>query len=241
MNIIVKFPKKDRALINYTNWEGATSDRFIEPLYIWFGATEYHKTPQFLLNAIDLEKNAERNFAMHDIHSIYVYYNPLNLQEDFYHPLSPQKDYTFTYRSGDSMIERSVEQPYNPVSQLPDFFLNSISELVQEDYIFDPAAARGAGSRLEKLPTEEDIRVSRLKRLKEKLTPDLLKETIETLRMVLNIIGRADFEEGYCCCGSPNDTHGLGDGHSPVDAGIYYNQVLPMQRIDELLAKLTSE
>ncbi len=27
----------------------------------------------------------------------------------------------------------------------------------------------------------------------------------------------APLESGYCCCGSPVDTHGMGDGHSPVD------------------------
>lgn len=28
--------------------------------------------------------------------------------------------------------------------------------------------------------------------------------------------------EGTCCCGSPIDRHGWGDGHSPVDMYHYY-------------------
>jgi hypothetical protein len=32
----------------------------------------------------------------------------------------------------------------------------------------------------------------------------------------------------------------MGDGHSPVDAGFYYNQMLPIQRIEKLLERLTS-
>lgn len=211
-NIIVEFAPQDHAIINYTNWEGITADRRIQPLHIWFGVTEYHKAPQFLLHAIDLDKDAERDFAMNDIHKIDVFYNPMSREEWFYHPSSPQKEFFFTHRSGDSMIERSVEPPYNPVSQMPDFWFNilknSKSELVQEDYAFDP---------------------------------DLLKEIKETLQVSLDVIGKGDFELGCCCCGSPCESHGFGDGHSPVDAGTYYNQILPMRRIEELLAKLTSE
>lgn len=128
-NIIVEFAPQDHAIINYTNWEGITADRKIQPLHIWFGATEYHKTPQFLLNAIDLDKDAERDFAMNDIHNIYVFYNPMSREEWYYHPLSPQKEFFFTYPAG----------AHSTVT-------------VQEDYIFDPAAARGAGSKVEKLP-----------------------------------------------------------------------------------------
>lgn len=164
MNIIVKFAPQDHATINYTNCEGITADRKIQPLHIWFGTTEYHKTPQFLLNAIDLDKNVERDFAMNQIHNINVFYNPLSREEWYYHPLSPQKEffftypagvhstvtignspellellikegYTLTYRAGKCVIEKQEESPYNPQSQLPDFFLgdfskNSESELV---------------------------------------------------------------------------------------------------------------
>lgn len=33
---------------------------------------------------------------------------------------------------------------------------------------------------------------------------------------------RANTSEGYCCCGSSVESHGFGDGHSPVDVGEYH-------------------
>ena len=53
--------------ILYTNWKGETSERDIKPIELWFGATEYHPEEQWLLRALDIEKNDERNFAMKDI------------------------------------------------------------------------------------------------------------------------------------------------------------------------------
>lgn len=54
--------------ILYTNWRGETAHRKIIPTgKIWFGSTEWHKEPQYLLDAIDVEKNELRNFAMKDI------------------------------------------------------------------------------------------------------------------------------------------------------------------------------
>jgi len=45
------------------------------------------------------------------------------------------------------------------------------------------------------------------------------------------MIRNADVETGVCCCGSPVETHGFGDGHSPVDQGGYYALDL-LARID---------
>ena len=53
--------------IIYTNWRGETTERTIEPVRIWFGSTEWHKKEQWLLRAIDLEKEVERDFALKDI------------------------------------------------------------------------------------------------------------------------------------------------------------------------------
>lgn len=58
----------------YTNWRGETSERIIKPMYVWFGSTEWHPEPQWLLTAFDLEKNADRDFAL----------------KDFGQPLAPQ-------------------------------------------------------------------------------------------------------------------------------------------------------
>lgn len=55
--------------IVYTNYRGETGERNIIPKKIWFGATEYHPEPQWLLEALDVAKNEDRNFAMKDIKS----------------------------------------------------------------------------------------------------------------------------------------------------------------------------
>lgn len=54
--------------IVYTNWKGETAERIIKPIELWFGTTEYHPEAQWLLRALDVEKNDERNFALKDIH-----------------------------------------------------------------------------------------------------------------------------------------------------------------------------
>ena len=52
--------------LNYTNWRGETAERTILPLRIWYGATDWHPEPQWLLTAMDVEKGAERDFALKD-------------------------------------------------------------------------------------------------------------------------------------------------------------------------------
>ncbi len=61
--------KGSEVSIEYTNWRGETAMRRIIPIEIWFGSTGWHKTPQWLLKALDIEKDAERDFALGDIHS----------------------------------------------------------------------------------------------------------------------------------------------------------------------------
>lgn len=42
--------------INYKNWKGNTRDRKILPTgKMFFGTTEYHTTPQWLIEAYDIE------------------------------------------------------------------------------------------------------------------------------------------------------------------------------------------
>lgn len=55
--------------ILYTNWKGETKDRVIVPISVEFKSTEWHKEEQWILNALDVEKNEMRAFAMKDIHS----------------------------------------------------------------------------------------------------------------------------------------------------------------------------
>ena len=58
---------KKEISICYTNYRGETSIRKIIPIKIWFGKTDWHPDNQWLLDATDLEKNAERSFAIKDI------------------------------------------------------------------------------------------------------------------------------------------------------------------------------
>ena len=47
-------------------------------------------------------------------------------------------------------------------------------------------------------------------------------QMLEALRQCVAMLERADCSTGYCCCGSKVDSHGMGDGHSPVDEGDHY-------------------
>lgn len=51
----------------YKNWEGKMAVRTVVPKKIWYGATEWHPEEGWLLKAQDLDKDAERDFAVMDI------------------------------------------------------------------------------------------------------------------------------------------------------------------------------
>lgn len=55
--------------IDYTNWRGERANRLIRPLFMTFSQNEWHKEPQWLLYATDLQKNLPRWFSMRNIHS----------------------------------------------------------------------------------------------------------------------------------------------------------------------------
>lgn len=52
--------------IGYTNYRGETAERTIVPRSIRFASTEWHPEPQWLLLAFDLDRNADRDFALRD-------------------------------------------------------------------------------------------------------------------------------------------------------------------------------
>jgi len=56
--------------IVYTNYKGETSERTIIPRRMWLGETQWHPGTQWLLDAFDLDKQADRSFAVRDIHRI---------------------------------------------------------------------------------------------------------------------------------------------------------------------------
>lgn len=57
--------------IEYTNFRGEFGRRRIFPVgrRMFFGSNEWHKTPQYLIEAIDMEKGEIRTFAMIHISS----------------------------------------------------------------------------------------------------------------------------------------------------------------------------
>ena len=59
--------KMAEVTFTYKNHRGETSIRLVRPIMIAFGATEFHPDPQWLLHGWDLNKEAERTFAMKDI------------------------------------------------------------------------------------------------------------------------------------------------------------------------------
>ena len=56
-----------RLRIRYTNWRGESAVRRILPSELFFGSSEWHPTPQWLLRAFDFDRNAERSFALVEI------------------------------------------------------------------------------------------------------------------------------------------------------------------------------
>lgn len=60
-------PKKV-VVIRYTNHRGETSQRRVVPLDFRFALTEWHPGAQWILDALDLDKDAVRSFAMKDIY-----------------------------------------------------------------------------------------------------------------------------------------------------------------------------
>lgn len=50
----------------YTNYRGEESERTITPQRVWYGSTEWHPEPQWLMTAFDHEKQANRDFALKD-------------------------------------------------------------------------------------------------------------------------------------------------------------------------------
>lgn len=59
--------EENQVTILYTNWKGEIGWRNIRPVSITYGTTERHPEPQWLILAFDIDKNAERYFAMKDI------------------------------------------------------------------------------------------------------------------------------------------------------------------------------
>jgi predicted DNA-binding transcriptional regulator YafY len=58
--------------IVYTNHRGETSVRRIVPKRIWFGKTAWHPEEQWILNAFDVDRGADRGFAMKGVRAWFL-------------------------------------------------------------------------------------------------------------------------------------------------------------------------
>lgn len=52
--------------MTYRNWRGEVSQRTIRPVALWFGRTDWHPEPGWLLTAWDCDKGDRRDFALAD-------------------------------------------------------------------------------------------------------------------------------------------------------------------------------
>jgi predicted DNA-binding transcriptional regulator YafY len=51
----------------YTNYRDEARIRHVLPLTVWYGSTQWHPEPQWLLKALDMENQEERDFALRHI------------------------------------------------------------------------------------------------------------------------------------------------------------------------------
>lgn len=63
-----------------------------------------------------------------------------------------------------------------------------------------------------------------------------LADARKLLTDLRDFLQSAPLESGVCCCGSPVEGHGLGDGHSPVD-DLQYASAGYVDRINQELEK----
>jgi len=60
-------PEQPPFIFDYRNWRGVQGVRRVRPERVFYGATEHHPEPQWLMEAHDLDKDAKRVFAMRDM------------------------------------------------------------------------------------------------------------------------------------------------------------------------------
>lgn len=59
----------EHVVIDYTNHRGERAPRTIRPIGLRFGSSDWRQKPQWLLAAVDVEKQEPREFAMAKIHT----------------------------------------------------------------------------------------------------------------------------------------------------------------------------
>ena len=54
-------------IFRYKNWKGIVADRTIRFEALIYGSNEWHRSPQWLVKAVDLDKGDVRVFALQDM------------------------------------------------------------------------------------------------------------------------------------------------------------------------------
>jgi hypothetical protein len=68
MPLVMGATSEERTVtVRYRNHRGDVAVRRFIPHRVWFGATSWHPDPQWLIRAFDVDKQAERDFALADI------------------------------------------------------------------------------------------------------------------------------------------------------------------------------
>lgn len=66
--IAVNFEQPGKLItVIYTNHRGITTSRTIRPLSAYYGKSQWHPEPQWLMDAWDEERGAVRSFALKDM------------------------------------------------------------------------------------------------------------------------------------------------------------------------------
>lgn len=66
-SLAIEFVPGQVIRFRYRNWEGVVSERTARVTTLAYGSTEWHPQPQWLVQAFDMEKKAERLFALRDM------------------------------------------------------------------------------------------------------------------------------------------------------------------------------
>ncbi len=82
-------PEVKPVTLIYTNWKGETAPRRIIPRRVWWGSTEWHPEPQWLVTAFDMDKESERDFALKDFGQPTQGYEELSTTKSASQPAQP--------------------------------------------------------------------------------------------------------------------------------------------------------
>jgi len=69
---VTNFAPAQHIKVRYTNYRGEVAVRTIVPMEVFWGKNEYHTHEQWLLRVWDVEKGAERIYALKDINEWYM-------------------------------------------------------------------------------------------------------------------------------------------------------------------------